>query len=189
MPGKSRARIQAEQQALEEGRGLEGAYSKALNIRATEYCMLGATNDELAAFFGVSLSTIERWQVEHPTFRAAILEGREAADGRVARALYRRATGMTVKKERAVVVRGVLKRLNLREELPPDTNAATIWLSNRQRAKWRSSNAGSAADAGFDLGAFVGAIAAGIGKGLQAQQPEAKAVEPQDVVFEPPKEG
>jgi hypothetical protein len=37
-------------------------------------------------------------------------------------------------------------------------NAGALWLSNRQRSKWRSSNAGSDATAGFDLAGFVGAL-------------------------------
>lgn len=192
MPGKSKARQRAEENAAAEGRDLEGAYFPGFNTRAHEYCLLGATNDELAAFFNVSTPTIERWQVEHPKFRRAIIDGREAADGRVARALYRRATGMTVKKERAVVVRGELKTLMLKEELPPDTTAATMWLSNRQKGKWRSANAGADAQAGFDLAGFVGALSSGIARGIAQQAgpgAAAKPIDPLDVVLSEPEEG
>lgn len=187
MPGKSKARLQAEDIALEEGRDLEGSYFPGFNVRAHEYCLLGATNEELAAFFGVIPSTIDRWMVEHPKFKRSIEDGREAADGRVARALHRRAVGMTIKKERAVVVRGELKTLFLKEELPPDTNAAMGWLSNRQRSKWRSANAGADAAAGFDLAGFVGALSSGIAKGLSQKAPpgdDAKLIDPPDVVLD-----
>jgi hypothetical protein len=189
MPGKSRVDQQAQELATEEGRTLDKAYSPAFNVRATEYCLLGATNEELAAFFGVSLSSVERWMVEYPKFRRSIEDGREAADARVARALHRRAVGMTVKKERAVVVRGELKTLFLKEELPPDTNAAALWLSNRQRSKWRSTNAGGDAAAGFDLAGFVGALGAGIAKGLASKaQPgdAAQPIDPLDVALSEP---
>lgn len=196
MPGKSRARIQAEEIASAEGRDPrplnKGAYSTAFNIRAYEYCLLGATNDQLATFLRVDPSTIQRWLVERASFRRAVERGREVADAKVARAMYTRATGMTVKKERAFVVRGELKRLFLKEELPPDVNAGALWLSNRQQGKWRSSNAGADATGGFDLAAFVGALGAGIAKGLQQQAGPgsgAEPIEPQDIVFEPQKEG
>lgn len=108
--------------------------------------------------------------------------------------MYRRAVGMTIKKERAVVVRGELKTLYLKEELPPDVNAGALWLSNRQRSKWRSSHAGSDAAAGFDLAGFVGALTSGIAKGLQQKpaQPgdDASQVDPLDVALgEPDKSG
>lgn len=185
MPGKSKALQKAEAEALAEGRIGEPGYSQSFNARATEYCMLGATNEELAAFFRVALPTVERWMVEYPRFRRAIEDGREAADARVARAMHRRAVGMTIKKERAYLVQGKLKTLFLREELPPDVNAGFNWLANRQQGRWRSSNTGANANGGFDLVAFVAGLSAGVAKGL-AQQPapgdDAKQVEPLDVV-------
>ena len=36
--------------------------------QAHNYCLLGATNDELAEFFGVSPSTIDNWIAGHPDF-------------------------------------------------------------------------------------------------------------------------
>jgi hypothetical protein len=77
--------------------------------------MLGHTNEELAAVFNVDPSTIQRWLVEKSSFRKAVERGREAADAKVARSMYRRATGITIKKERAVIVRGELKTLFLKE--------------------------------------------------------------------------
>ena len=41
--------------------GRPSSYSPDLCELAHNYCLLGATNDELAAFFGVSPRTIDNW--------------------------------------------------------------------------------------------------------------------------------
>ena len=61
--------------------------------RATDLCLLGATNDELAKVLGVDTRTISDWLVTRPEFSHAIKQGRELADAEVSRALYRKATG------------------------------------------------------------------------------------------------
>lgn len=192
MPGKSKAKLQAEQSAAEQGRNLEQAYSLAFNARATEYCMLGATNDELAGFFNVDVSTIQQWLVDKPLFRKAVNRGREEADAKVARSLYRRATGAKVKASKVFNHKGKPLVVDYIEEYPPDTNAAALWLSNRQRSKWRAANAGSDDKNGFDLASFVGALSTGIAKGIAQQSgpsDAAKAVDPLDVGFQEPEKG
>ena len=74
--------------------------------QAHNYCLLGATNDELAEFFGVSSSTIDRWIAERADFGDAVRSGRVAADARVARGLYARAIGYDRTFERSVVLGG-----------------------------------------------------------------------------------
>ena len=78
------------------------------------------------------------------------------------------------------------------EEYPPDTNAAALWLSNRQRGKWRASNAGADAQSGFDLAGFVGALSSGIARGIAQQAgpgAAAKPIDPLDVVLDEPEQG
>ena len=60
---------------------------------AHNYCLLGATNPELAGFFDVAPRTIDNWIASHPAFAEAVREGRVVADARVARCLYERAVG------------------------------------------------------------------------------------------------
>jgi hypothetical protein len=193
MPGKSKAAQQAEQSAAEEGRNLRSTYSPAFNARATELCMLGHTNEELALCFNVNPDTIQQWLIEKPSFRKAVDRGREAADAKVAHSLYRRATGAKVKASKIFNHKGKALVVDYIEHYPPDTNAAALWLSNRQRSKWRAANAGGDPAAGFDLAGFVGALGAGIAKGLkdQAAQPgdTAAPIDPLDVVLEPEKKG
>ena len=77
--------------------------------QAHNYCLLGATNDELAEFFDVSPSTIDRWIAERADFRDAVRSGRVAADARVARGLYARAIGYDRTFERSVVIGSEVK--------------------------------------------------------------------------------
>ncbi len=45
--------------------------------QAVKLCRLGATEKELADFFGVDVASLGRWKLRHPKFRAALREGRE----------------------------------------------------------------------------------------------------------------
>jgi hypothetical protein len=60
---------------------------------AHEFCLLGATNDELARLFEVAPRTTDRWIAGFPEFPAAVEEGRAVADANVAERLYARTLG------------------------------------------------------------------------------------------------
>jgi len=81
-------------------------YDPQLCEQAHNYCLLGATNDELAEFFNVSPSTIDNWIARHADFGDAVRRGRVVADSRVARGLYDRAVGYDRIVERSVVIGG-----------------------------------------------------------------------------------
>jgi len=78
----------------------------------TQLCLLGATNDQLAACLGVNVDTIYEWKKVHPEFSEAIKQGGPMADAKVAQSLYKKAVG-------------------------GDVAACIIWLKNRQPDKWR----------------------------------------------------
>ncbi len=101
--------------------------------------MLGATNEELAKCFGVAVSTIDKWIVEHSAFSGATKDGREIADANVASKLFHRATGY---EHRAVKIAvdaksGESAQVPYIEHYPPDTTAAIFWLKNRRPDLWR----------------------------------------------------
>lgn len=107
-----------------------------------EYCemvenmaLLGLTDIQMAEILLVAESTFYKWQHDHPEFSEAITRGKIEADGKVAKALYKRALGLTITEE-AMTKEGIV--VELRKELPPDTAAAKHWLGNRQRALWGS---------------------------------------------------
>ena len=105
--------------------------------QATKLCQLGATDEEVAAFFDISARTLYRWQAEHPELCQALKIGKVEADERVKRSLYHRAVGYTFASEKVFQYQGVIVRADTTEHVPPDTTAAIFWLKNRDPENWR----------------------------------------------------
>lgn len=120
-----------------------GAYQPEFAAQAEKLCELGATDADLAEFFGVSDRTIYRWRASVPAFCHALKAGKISADERVVRALYHRAVGFSHEAVKIfMVASGKTKTkkpvlVPYREQVPPDTTAAIFWLKNRQRELWR----------------------------------------------------
>lgn len=104
---------------------------------AFKFCLLGATNEDLARNFEVDVSTIEVWIRDKVEFQGSIKRGREEADANVANRLYSRAMGYEHDEEKIFQFQGVPIRVETRAYYPPDTAAAIFWLKNRQKDKWR----------------------------------------------------
>ena len=124
---------------------------------AHNYCLLGATNADLAAFFDVAPRTIDNWLATHADFAAAVRQGRAAADARVARCLYDKAVGYDRTVERTVLHQGREHTLTNTVRVEPDTRACMFWLRNRQPAAWSGGPRGG----GLDDGAGAGDAAEG----------------------------
>lgn len=92
-------------------------YQPEMDKQAEKLCRLGATDAEMADFFGVDVSTINRWKVDHSSFCESIKNGKILADAEVANSLYNRAMGSV--------------------DYPPDTTACIFWLKNRRPSSWR----------------------------------------------------
>jgi hypothetical protein len=99
-------------------------------------CLLGATDEDLADFFGVSVQTVHTWSERHPEFLEARKRGKDDADANVAERLYQRATGYTHPEEKIFQYEGRPIRVETLKHYPPDTPAAIYWLNNRQRGRW-----------------------------------------------------
>ena len=119
--------------------------------QAHNYCLLGAINDELADFFGVSPSTIDNWIAQHADFGNAVRSGRVVADAKVARGLYVRAVGYDRKVEREVILDGELKPITSTVHYPPNVQACIFWLRNRRRRTWRDATDEPAPDTVDDI--------------------------------------
>lgn len=117
--------------------GRPSGYQDEFARQANKLCALGATDDDLADFFAVSVRTILRWKVEHAEFCRALKDGKEGADDRVERSLYQRAVGYTHDAVKIMQHQGVVVRAEYREHYPPDTTAAIFWLKNRRPEQWR----------------------------------------------------
>ena len=117
--------------------GRPTAYEPEYCELAHNYCLLGATAEELADFFGVTRGTINNWIATIPEFAAALREGRNLADARVARGLFARAVGYSHKVDRTVLHRGEERTVSNVVRYPPDTQACIFWLRNRRRQTWQ----------------------------------------------------
>jgi hypothetical protein len=74
---------------------------------------------------------------KHPKFSESIKAGKEYADANVASRLYERAMGYSHPEVHVSNYQGEITLTPLVKHYPPDTNAASLWLRNRQPQKWR----------------------------------------------------
>ena len=117
--------------------GRPSPYKPEFAEQARKLCQLGATDLELADFFGVDVRTIYRWRNTHEAFCQSVVVGKDAADERVARALYQRAVGYSYESEKVFQNKGDIVRADVTEHVPPDPGAAFNWLKNRRSQEWR----------------------------------------------------
>jgi hypothetical protein len=81
-------------------------------VQGAKLCRLGATDEEIADFFGVDVRTIYRWKEAHEEFCQALKEDKDAADTRVEKSLFQNAVNGNV-------------------------TAQIFWLKNRKPDQWR----------------------------------------------------
>lgn len=105
--------------------------------QASKLCALGATDIEIADFFGVTTVTLWRWKGEYPEFCNALKVAKEEADQRVERSLFARANGYEHNEVDIRVVDHAIVKTPIRKYYAPDTTACIFWLKNRQPTKWR----------------------------------------------------
>lgn len=117
--------------------GRPSKYREEFDTQAYKLCLLGATDAQLADFFGVSTQTINSWKNKHPTFLDALNAGKHEADAKVAESLYHRALGYSHKDVSISNYRGQVTITPITKHYPPDTTACIFWLKNRDREHWR----------------------------------------------------
>lgn len=119
--------------------GRPSAYRAEYAEQARKLCLLGATDKDLAEFFGVDERTINRWKDDHAGFCQSLKAGKEEADATVAERLYSRALGYSHKAVKIFMPANAEAPVyaDYVEHYPPDTTAAIFWLKNRRRAQWR----------------------------------------------------
>lgn len=119
--------------------GRPTAYREEYAEQAYKLCLLGSTDKEMAVFFGVCEQTIQNWKDTHEEFLGSITRGKDSADANVAERLYKRAMGYEHPAVKIFMPAGADRPVyaDYTERFPPDTQAASLWLRNRQKAKWR----------------------------------------------------
>lgn len=121
------------------GGGRPTKYKPEYAEMAFRIALIGATDEELAAIFGVSETTLNAWKKEHVEFSEALKEGKAPADGKVAASLYHRALGYSHDAVKIAVDAntGAEAVVPYTKHYPPDTTACIFWLKNRQSDHWR----------------------------------------------------
>ena len=110
----------------------------------------GLTDEQVAHNMGVGYTTFKEYLNRFPSIRAALKRGKAPVDYEVENALYKRATGYTVKLKKPIKVKTTKRitgkgevteeRIEYADEeqyIPPDTTAQIFWLKNRRPDKWR----------------------------------------------------
>lgn len=119
--------------------GRPSSYREEFAEQAKKLCQLGATDQEIADFFEVSVRTVYRWKADHDDFCQALKAGKEVADERVERSLFQKATGYEQDEVKIFMPAsaGAPVYAPYRAKVAPDTTACIFWLKNRRPDLWR----------------------------------------------------
>jgi len=118
--------------------GRPTAYRAEYAKQAEKLSLLGATDIQMADFFGVNESTINLWKHVHPEFSRSVKVAKAEADKNVVRSLYRKAVGYEFDSVKIFCGKdGEVTQVPYREIVPPSDTACIFWLKNRQRDNWR----------------------------------------------------
>ena len=121
-----------------KGGGRKEEYNEEYVELAYKFCLLGATDKQLAEMFDVSEQTVNIWKNKHEEFNLALKRGKTQADANVAQRLYSRALGYVAPETKIVSYEGAITdKMDIEKHYPPDPTAAIFWLKNRQPEKWR----------------------------------------------------
>lgn len=123
-------------------RGRPTVFKEEYVAQGQKLCQLGATDIEIADFFGVTVRTIYRWKHDYPQFCQALKLGKDVADDRVERSLYQKAIGYEQEAVKIFMPAQAVSPVYapFTEKIAPDTTAAIFWLCNRRKADWQQKN-------------------------------------------------
>ena len=178
----------------QRGRGRPTDFRSEYIAQATKLARLGATDEEMADFFEVHVSTLNRWKLAHEEFRASVKEGKAIADMDVASSLYRRANWSEYTEQQAIKVKEVIfgengKRLKevervevveVTKTLPPGETSMIFWLKNRKADVWRDKHDVSVTHRTHEqaLAELKGAIDGGAGPIIEHDDERGRALAP-----------
>ena len=117
--------------------GRPSKYRPEFVEQAKKLCRLGATDLEIADFFGITVRTLFNWKNEHDDFFHALNESKTIPDERVERSLFHRAIGYEHDEVDIRVIDHQIVKTPIRKYYPPDTTACILWLKNRRPDLWR----------------------------------------------------
>lgn len=120
------------------------AYNEKYHVDwAWSLALKGATDEEIAEAFHISVRTLHRWKKTHPELLTALEEGKDVADAKVKRSLYQRAVGYEAKEVTQIIeqdpatgTQRVSKTKVTAKHIVPDTMACMYWLNNRSNGEF-----------------------------------------------------
>lgn len=120
------------------------AYNEKYHVDwAWSLALKGATDEEIAEAFHISVRTLHRWKKTHPELLTALEEGKDIADAKVKRSLYQRAVGYEAKEVTQIIepdpatgTQQVSKTQVTTKHIVPDTMACMYWLNNRSKGEF-----------------------------------------------------
>jgi len=123
--------------------GAPTKYQKSYNEQSRKLCLMGYTDKQLADFFEVSESTINKWKLDHPLFSESLKAGKQIADSEVALSLYEKAIGYSCKDTKFATHEGkITDEKEYTKNYPPCPISIKYWLNNRQPELWREKSEG-----------------------------------------------
>jgi len=112
-------------------------YKSEYDDQAYKLCLLGATDAEIAEFFGVDERTVNNWKDKHEGFFQSLRAGKMVADANVADKMYQVSTGYEHPEDVIMQYQGQPVIVHTTKHYPPDAKAAFNWLKNRQPDRWK----------------------------------------------------
>lgn len=114
------------------------------------WASMGLSDLQISFNLGISKDTFYRYKKEHSDFSDCINRGKNVADFKVENALYKKATGYTIKEQGVVKVKNIyyddkgnkcskedVKVVDMEKEVPADVQAIKFWLINRKSGRWK----------------------------------------------------
>jgi len=139
---KTTAKKSPKKAAKKSEAGRPTKYKKIYDEQAYKLTLLGGVDSELADFFNVTESTLNKWKIDHPLFSESIKNGKDIANANVATSMYQKSIGYSHPEDK-IFSGGYDENGKPRDPLivgttkhyPPDTMAASLFLRNRSRVK------------------------------------------------------
>jgi len=111
----------------------------SINLEQVEYAGgLGLTDKEISKLLGISEATLNNYKKQYPEFLESLKKGKEIADEKVIKSLYRRALGYSHPEVHISNYRGKVTVTDIIKHYPPDVMACVYWLNNRIPTEWKN---------------------------------------------------
>lgn len=109
------------------------------------YARDGYTLQDMADKLGIQYEVFLRWRKKFPQIDEAIKSGKELTDYKVENALLKCALGYKTKEVKTTTIMRYGKVVEtqveeLEKEQAPNVQAITLWLTNRNKDKWKTPN-------------------------------------------------